>query len=1105
MLFCDLVGYTALCERLDPEDADRLLRDFSAATRRAIENYGGLVEKFIGDAAVGVFGVPAGREDDAERAVRVALRLRDEIPLLSRVADVELSARIGINTGLAVVRHDAATRAGEGFLVGDAVNTAARFQQLAPPGGIVVGKTTCELTEDKILYERLPAAALKGKRLPVPCFLVRGPVSRRGIDVQHRFAAPLVDREVESGILRGLLEKAIASSRPQFGLIVGEAGIGKSRLVAEFFRYVENQPKLVRWRQGNCPAYGEGLAFRAIGEIAKQQLGVLDSDDGPTIEDKLGRGLAAMAEPEWLAARLRPLLGLLSVPVSREENYAAWGRFLASLAVDMPAVLVFEDLHNASESTLDFLFHLIGHAAEVPLLVLGTARPEKLADHHETVVRSAELVNARRLLRIDLLALSGGETGELVDHLLGDQVPSPETRRAVTDRAAGNPLFAEQLAFHVRSQVLSADPAEPGSGTKGTVSASLPASLQTLVAARLDQLSPEEKIVLGDAAVVGQVFWTGAIAALDHGDRDAAEQRLVDLTRRDLVYPETDSTLAGETQFAFHHALIREVAYGQLTRAERAAKHAAVAHWIETTIATDEASEIVAYHYVSALELAEAASDHGMHAALLGPTLQALKLAGDHALSLDAAAAEAHFARAVRLAADDTGSLRPGLLASWGIALTMQGRLVDAARILEEGAETLRALGAKRQASTAMVWLSRALMRLNDKRAADVSADAVAVLEGDGHSPELLEALAQRSLMCVALSDPCGALQAAERAVRIAEKTDHPQDCHLLLLRACARCFTGDLRAGLEDLRRATELLASPSTDASAQPICAELTSAFLNVGDGLSIQMAGLDKAEARHDESTAAVMRLMTFENLVLLGRWDEAACVAAPLEEFHRASGQTYSQQDAWSIRALLFVLQGKAHEAQMVVGGLGIRSGTLITSPIAFLAQGATQHALGQVGAARSALEHLFECTRTFCAYPKLFLWWPLAVRLSLSCHDDDLTDRLARRLIDSPAPPGGARATVEGLDAVRQRRLQDAVERFTTAGDCWHEQGMLFEHAQALLWRGRCLLELDQGHRAEAALTEARDAFARLGARPALADASALLQSAPSGGADARLR
>ena len=1083
MLFCDLVGYTALCERLDPEDADRLLRDYYATARNAIENYGGLVEKFIGDAAVGVFGVPAAHEDDAERAVRAALRLRDEIPHLSRVADVELAARSGVNTGLAVVRHDVAVRSGEGFLVGDAVNTAARLQQLAPPDGVVVGTTTFELTEAKIVYEPLPAAALKGKSKPVSCFLARGPVSRRGIDPQRRFAAPLVDREIESGILRGLLKKVVASGRPQFALIVGEAGIGKSRLVAEFFSYVENRPQLVRWRQGSCPSYGEGLAFWAIGEIAKQQLGVLDSDDEQTVEDKLGRGLADTPDRERLADRLRPLLGLPSPPASTDENYDAWARYLAALASDTPAVFVFEDLHNASESTLDFLFYLVEHAADAPLLVLGTARPGELVDHPEAVNRAAELVADHRLLRIDLPPLSGGETGELVDRLLGDLVPSPRTRAAVTERAAGNPLFAEQLAVHVRNRAASTDPAERGNEAGDRVAAPLPASVQTLIAARLDQLPADEKAVLGDAAVVGQVFWTGAIAALDHGDRAAAERRLADLATRDLVHPEPDSTLAGEHQFAFHHALIRDVAYEQLPRTERAAKHAAAARWLEGRQEANpgDLAEVVANHYCTALQLGADAPDD-----LRAAAIRSLEVAGRVAMGLDVRVAVERYARAVDLAVPGSAE-HLGLAQSLARCLLQAGRLQQAAATFDEVAEGQRRRGSAGAAELASVYSWYTHMLLAD--GAEASQLLPSVLLDGRATADLIPVLGMSADQASYACRSRLAMQLAERAIAIARELGLAEPHTALEVSAIASCQLGR-RDGMAKYERVLARAESTGTG-HERCVCisnyAETLLAYRGTRAAVRTQERALSLAEQLHDTLAVAFCRSLRLCALYWAGRWDD---LLAELEETNSFLEEHNDVWDLVSLRAhaaLMHLHRGDARLAEQagVWAEANSRGRPIVPARLSALMALATVQA--RAGRHEKALERLGDCLDllepTEGLETETVLMLPQALWTAFQVGGVDLVDRLAGHVRGSRPFDRGTRALVAGLRGVEHDDPATAAEAFAGAAAVWDRLGYPFQAARALHCRGVCLGRLGRQGEAADAVAEAQRRFVRLGARP----------------------
>src|SRR5436853_2916057 len=355
VLFCDLVGFTARSERLDPEDVRALLAPYHGRLREELERFGGTVEKFIGDAVVGLFGAPIAHEDDAERAVRAALAIRDWVEEESE----DIQARIGVNTGEALVRLGAKPHEGEGMATGDVVNTAARMQTAAPVNGILVGEQTYHATASEIEYRPVDAIVAKGKEEPVPVYEAVEARSRYGVDLSERATGPFVGRARELELLQTTLGRVVAERSPQLLTLVGVPGIGKSRLVREFFELVDRDPDvIVLWRQGRCLPYGDGVTFWALGEMVKAQAGILESDGSDEVERKLLDAVRAVVPDDtdgrWIAESLRPLLGLgseMDLTAERlKQSFAAWRRFLEALAESYPLVLVFEDLHWADDA-----------------------------------------------------------------------------------------------------------------------------------------------------------------------------------------------------------------------------------------------------------------------------------------------------------------------------------------------------------------------------------------------------------------------------------------------------------------------------------------------------------------------------------------------------------------------------------------------------------------------------------------------------------------------------------------------------------------------------------------------------------------------------------
>jgi class 3 adenylate cyclase/tetratricopeptide (TPR) repeat protein len=703
VLFADLVGFTSRTEQLDPEDVQAVLAPYHERLRYDLERWGGTVEKFIGDAVMALFGAPVAREDDPERAVRAALAIRDWI-----VEEGKLQVRIAVNTGEALVNLAARPDAGEGMAAGDVVNTAARLQSAAPVNGILVGETTYRATAETIECNELAAVEAKGKEAPIPVWEVVQARARFGVDLAPATQTPLVGRDRELEQLVGTLARARQQCSPELVTLVGVPGIGKSRLVGELFQSIEGGGVVTYWRQGRSLPYGEGVSYWALAEMVKAQAGILETDSDEEVRAKLTHAVEQLIDEdaEWVLSHLWPLVGQASeASGSQEETFAAWRRFFEALAEQYPLVLVFEDIQWADDGLLDFIEHLADWVSGVPMLVLCTARRELL---ERRPAWGGGKVNAAT---VALAPLSDEETAKLISALSDRPLLEAETQSALLDRAGGNPLYAEQ---YVRML------AERGSAED----LPLPESVQGIIAARLDSLPLEEKALLQDAAVIGKVFWLGALGA--------TEQQLHALQQKEFVQRARRSSVQGETEFAFRHLLVRDVAYGQIPRADRAQKHVRTAEWIEAFGRPEDHAEMVAYHYANALELSRAAGQDVDELAVCAR--DALREAGDRAAALQAyEQAERYYGDALALAAADD-SQRLDLLFRRGRARF--SRTAEASADLIEAREGFRAAGDRERAAEISLTLTEAAWYTGDRDAAMEELDeARSLIAGMPPSP----------------------------------------------------------------------------------------------------------------------------------------------------------------------------------------------------------------------------------------------------------------------------------------------------------------------------------------------------------------------------------
>ena len=575
VLFVDLVGFTSRSEKLDPEDVRAFLVPYYERVRGELESHGGRVEKFVGDAVMGVFGAPVTYGDDAERAVRAAFAVRDW-------AEHEgLQLRVAVNTGEAIVALNASPEHGETFVAGDVVNTAARLQSASPVGAVLVGEETYIGTRGSIEYRPAQPIVAKGKEAPVQAWLAL----RATAAIGERPAAqvPMIGRSRELGVLTGVWERVVDEGRSHFVTVFGPAGIGKSRIALELAQLVAGQG--ARVIRGRSTPYGASSPYSAFAQQVKQIARIFDSDDTAEAREKLADAIASLAGPaaaEEHAPNLAVLLGLDDEreAADREQLFFSARVLVESLALRGPTLLVFEDIHWADASLLDLLETFGARVRDVPVLLLALARPELLGERPGW----GGGLPAYTALPLEPLADAAGR--ELATELLG-RVDSTVRAGQVAETAEGNPLFIEELARCLGEQ-------------QATGLDELPTSIRAIIAARLDALPAAERAVLVDASVVGRVFWRGALTEIE--ERADLSQVLGSLEDRDLIQREAVSRIRGDQQFGFKHGLIHDVAYATLPRAARRAKHAAVARYLEATTDVSQSHEVLGHHWRAAGE-----------------------------------------------------------------------------------------------------------------------------------------------------------------------------------------------------------------------------------------------------------------------------------------------------------------------------------------------------------------------------------------------------------------------------------------------------------------------------------------------------------------------
>jgi class 3 adenylate cyclase/tetratricopeptide (TPR) repeat protein len=757
VLFADLVGFTPFAEERDAEDVrDTLTRYFELASD-VIGRYGGIVEKFIGDAVMAVWGAPTAREDDAERAVRAALDLVDAVQGLGPA----IKARAGVLTGEAAVTVGATN---QGMVAGDLVNTAARLQSIALPGTVLVGEPTMRAASAAIAFEEAGEQSLKGKQAPVPAWRALRVVSQRGGQGRSDLPEPpFVGREEELRLLKDLIATTGRDRRARLASITGPAGIGKSRLAWELEKYIDGISAPIYWHRGRSPSYGEGVTFWALGEMVRRRAGLAEDDDEATSRDRIDATIAEFIPDDedrrWVRPALLTLLGLAPAPPGgRDVLFAAWRIFFERVAGRGTTVLLFEDLQWADTGLLDFIEYLLEWSRASPILVVSLARPELF---ERRVDWGAD---ARNLTRLALEPLTGASMRELLEGFVPG-LPNHAVE-AILARADGIPLYAVET---VRALVADGRLVRDGSiyrpaGLLGTLT--IPETLRSLIASRLDALDPTDRRLVADAAVLGQSFTPAGLAAVSGLGPDELEPHLRGLVRREIFELEADPRSPERGQYGFVQSLIREVAYGTLAKRERRARHLAAARYFEA-LGEDELAGALASHYLAAHE----ASAEGAEADAVAIQARiALSGAADRAVALGSQQQALAYLRSAASITDDPTD-RAAFLRRAAQSANARSQHDEARALADEALSTSAGAGDRSGAGLAQALLGEILIDSGlIVEAREVLDRAIENLPESEMDEARAEVYSNRSRVLMRLSESGAAIAAADVALPIAER-----------------------------------------------------------------------------------------------------------------------------------------------------------------------------------------------------------------------------------------------------------------------------------------------------------------------------------------------
>jgi len=1073
VLFADLVGFTSLAEHRDPEEVRELLSRYFDRCRSIVEQHGGVVEKFIGDAVMAVWGTPVAREDDAERAVRAALALTQAVTSLGEQAGMPgLLARAGVLTGSAAV--DLAAQ-GEGMVLGDTVNTAARLQGIAAPGAVLVDDVTRRTTEAAIAYEDAGTHEVKGRDQPVRAWQALRVVA--GVGGARRvpgLEAPFVGRDAEMRHVISAWEDSVDRGSARLVTVVGEAGAGKSRLLWEFYKHIDGLEREVRWHQGRCLSYGEGVGHWALTEMVRSRARIAEDDDAATSRAKLRETVARYVPDErerrLVEPRLAHLLGLEQrTAPDRADLFSGWRLFFERVAATGPVIMVVEDIQWADVGLLDFVDYLVEWSAELPILVLALGRPE--------------IATMRPAWSADVML--GPLPDAAIREVLEGLVPGlpDDLAQRILDRAEGVPLYAiETIRMLVDRGLLT----EQGSRyvlTADVGDLDVPETLHALVAARLDGLEPRERTTLQLASVLGGSFTLAGIAALSGRAPDEVRPLLDGLVAKQVLSLVDDERSPERGQYRFLQGLVQTIAYGTLSRRDRKATHLAAARHLQEN-GDGEIADVLASHFLAAARAEPDAPDADQIRTWARETLAD---AGRRALSLALGREAQHaFDQAAGLAADEED--RAALLEQAGRAAWLEAD-VDAARERLEAAIALHAAAGRPQAAARssgviaeMLWQSNHL-----EQAIDVAEHAM---------EDLTEDNADRAAMAAMLgklrsfrTQATGTLEATQEALEIAEPLElWDTVADALITRGAMLVWMDRPEEGHALLRHGTELAVAhdlPVATLRGYNNLAWIAELRDRLDEAEVHRTRCIEFARARGDRGWLRSLRAGEVGLHAQRGRWDEAERLlgARPAEELGDSlvnDGDILvpmvTVRAARGDRAGLDVILQAAHA--------GVRSADTQVREVCLIAEGLARAALGAHDEALELLAPL--ARRTMAVFRHSAILGVLESAVALG-RDDIVAETLdmVRGLTPAASVPT-IRAHADRFDALlagRRGEIDHAGRLLTRAAELLGGAGRPFERAKVLLDHGELLMGNLRVSEATLLLREAADVFTSLRADP----------------------